>query len=171
MIGERTVSAVSSDGHSRSPTSKPGVKRRRWCTASVTETVAIVALIAHGRVMLGHRHPARRWYPDCWDLFGGHVEPGESPEQAARRECREEISVDVLDLESIDAPDDDPAVVAHAFLTRRWIGQPINAEPDEHDAIGWSTADELPRLRLAQPSYLRWLTDVLEREPPLEPTP
>nr|WP_231918584.1 NUDIX domain-containing protein [Microlunatus sagamiharensis] len=35
--------------------------------------------------MLGHRHPARRWYPDCWDLFGGHVEPGESPEQAARR--------------------------------------------------------------------------------------
>ena len=130
----------------------------------------MVALIAAGRVMLGHRHPARAWYPDCWDLFGGHVEPGESPEEAARRECREEISVDVLDLEPIAAPLDDPGIVTHAFLTRRWTGQPMNAEPDEHDAVGWFSAPELPRLRLAQPSYLHWLTVLLEQQPPPEGT-
>ena len=136
----------------------------------MTETIAIVVLIQDGRLMLGHRHPERRWYPDRWDLFGGHVEPGESPEQAARRECREEITVDVLDLHPIEAPLDDPAIVAHAFLTRRWIGQPVNAEPDEHDAIGWFTAAVLPRLRLAQPSYLQWLTGLLEQEAPHERT-
>ena len=32
-----------------------------------------------GRVLMVHRHPDRRWYPDCWDLIGGHIEPGESP--------------------------------------------------------------------------------------------
>ena len=29
--------------------------------------------------------------PGCWGLFGGHLEPGESPETALRRELEEEI--------------------------------------------------------------------------------
>ena len=29
--------------------------------------------------------------PGCWGLFGGHLEPGESPEEALRRELAEEI--------------------------------------------------------------------------------
>jgi 8-oxo-dGTP diphosphatase len=31
------------------------------------------------------------WYPDSWSLFGGSIEPGESPGEALRRELVEEI--------------------------------------------------------------------------------
>lgn len=146
------------------------MNRRQWSTAFVKDTIAIVALLEGGRLLLGHRHPKRRWYPDCWDLVGGHVEPGESPDQAARRECREEIAVDLIDLHPIEVHLDDPALRAHAFVATSWTGRPTNAAPDEHDAIGWFTSAELPYLRLAHPSYLQWLTGLLGQEPLVHPS-
>lgn len=43
--------------------------------------VAIALLVRDGRALLAHRHPGRRWYPDVWDLVGGHIEPSETPGQ------------------------------------------------------------------------------------------
>lgn len=60
--------------------------------------VAAAALVSEGRLLLAHRNPRRRWYPDCWDLVGGHLEPGECPVDTVRRECLEEIGVHVTDL-------------------------------------------------------------------------
>lgn len=35
----------------------------------------------------------------CWELPGGKVEEGESPEEAAMRECREEAGTEIYELE------------------------------------------------------------------------
>ena len=43
-----------------------------------------------GRVFVQKRSPARRLFPGCWDLVGGHVEPGETLYQALAREIQEE---------------------------------------------------------------------------------
>ena len=127
----------------------------------MTVQIALAGLVTNGRLLLGHRHPARRWYPDCWDLIGGHIEVGESPEQAAIRECREEIAVEVSQLQPVDVDLTDPALVPHAFLVTGWAGRPVNAAPDEHDALGWFTARDFPGLRLADPRYYDWLPTLL----------
>ncbi len=37
-------------------------------------------------------------FPHHWDLFGGHVEEGETPEVALKREVQEELGIELLDL-------------------------------------------------------------------------
>jgi 8-oxo-dGTP diphosphatase len=34
-------------------------------------------------------------FPDHWDLIGGHVEEGETPEEALIREVKEELNIDI----------------------------------------------------------------------------
>ena len=55
------------------------------------------ALLVHdGRVLLGRRAENRDWLPGAWDVFGGHIEPGETEEAALRRELREELGIEPL---------------------------------------------------------------------------
>lgn len=37
-------------------------------------------------------------FPDHWDLIGGHVEEGETPEEALVREVKEEIDIDLKEF-------------------------------------------------------------------------
>lgn len=127
----------------------------------MADAIAMAALVRDAKILLAHRHPRRRWYPNCWDLIGGHIEAGESPEQALRRECREEIAVDLVKVRPLEISLSDPTVEPHAFLVTDWRGTPVNAAPDEHDAIEWFSPSDLPELTLADPSYAAWLCPLL----------
>ena len=116
--------------------------------------IAVAALVRDGLVLLAHRHPARRWYPDCWDLVGGHVESGELPHQAVRRECLEELGVQVHDAVPIPMTFSDPALEMHAFPVTRWAGDPVNAAPEEHDDLRWFRPGDLAGLAMADPASL-----------------
>lgn len=114
--------------------------------------IALVALVKNRHVLLVHRHPDRATYPDCWDLPGGHVEPGESAAEAARRECREELGIEIHDPNPVAMACSEPALVKHALIVTAWSGTPENLAADEHDDLDWFTVDELSSLTLADPS-------------------
>lgn len=113
--------------------------------------ISVAALVRDGLVLLAHRHPSRRWYPDCWDLVGGHVELGESPLQAVIRECLEEIGVRIHDPVPFPIAISDPTLEMHAFLVTRWEGEPVNAAPAEHDDLQWFRPHDLADLKMADP--------------------
>lgn len=53
----------------------------------------VVLVDAEGRVLLQERDEHAPIDPDRWGLAGGHLEPGEDPEQGAYREVEEETGV------------------------------------------------------------------------------
>jgi 8-oxo-dGTP diphosphatase len=125
--------------------------------------VVAVILRRADQILLCHRAPSRRWYPNVWDFPGGHIEPGETPEAALRREVAEELGATLTGV--------DGAPVIHqrrlqtsldltVWTSRHWRGPVENLQPHEHDQIGWFTAPDLPALRFADPSYLPLLRGI-----------
>jgi 8-oxo-dGTP diphosphatase len=137
-----------------------------WMTISADDSgpVRIVtAVLRDGdRVLLCHRSAGRRWYPDVWDLPGGHVEEGEDPKESLVRELREELGITASEPSSPPMHEIRTATFdMQIWLVDRWTGTPVNAAPDEHDAVAWFETSDLDSLRLAHESYLSTLTAVL----------
>lgn len=70
-----------------------------------TPRVAAGVVVLSGKSVL----MVRPTYKEYWDIPGGYVEPGESPQQACAREIHEELGISVTELQlaAIDwAPND-----------------------------------------------------------------
>lgn len=99
------------------------------------------AIVRDGRVLA-----ARRSQPPAvaggWEFPGGKVDPGETPERALRRECREELGVEIALGERI-GPD---VRFGTAHLLRVWIATLVAGEPEpleDHDLLRWLSRAEL----------------------------
>ena len=53
-------------------------------------------------------------YPGCWGLFGGHLEPGETPEVGLKREVEEEINYTVISPIKLGCYNDEK-VIRHIY--------------------------------------------------------
>lgn len=59
-------------------------------------TDVVAALIWDNDRFLACQRPAHKARGLLWEFVGGKVEPGESPQEALVRECREELDVEVV---------------------------------------------------------------------------
>jgi 8-oxo-dGTP pyrophosphatase MutT (NUDIX family) len=111
-------------------------------------TGSAVVLDETGRVLL-HRHKRL----GIWLQPGGHLEPGESPADAARRETSEETGI------AAAHPGGVPTLVhvdlhegprGHVHLDVRYLllasaDHPLAPAPGESPEVAWCTADEATR--------------------------
>lgn len=64
--------------------------------------VVAAAVVRDGERLLLTRRPSGTHLAGLWEFPGGKLEPGESPEAALVRECREECGIDVIVEDVLD---------------------------------------------------------------------
>lgn len=139
----------------------------------------VAALIVKSQmILLGKRAPTRTSYPNVWDVFGGHIEPGEQPHQTLVRELQEELDITPTKwtfLETIMASISEQRGVQpyqlylHLYLVTAWLGTPVNRQIHEHSSIQWFTLAQAVQLDLAHPTYpqifAKYITPTRSRSP------
>ena len=89
---------------------------------------------------------------DCWNGYGGGIEPGETPERAAARELEEEAKVvaspdclekvAIIDFHNTKSDGSVFSCKVHVYLVSQWTGAP--KESDEMINPTWFNKDRLP---------------------------
>lgn len=132
---------------------------------------------ARHRVYVHRRSPDRRLFPGTWDVVGGHVEPGETTEQALAREIEEETGWKLRRIEAVVAewewtpderhspdPDDRLPRYERDYLVE--IDGDLRApalEDGKHDAFAWVGPDDLDLMMEGRTDGDRRLRDVVAR--------
>ena len=117
-----------------------GAPARRPVAARLSAPLDVVgaALAQHGRVLA-----ARRRQPPGWEFPGGKIEPGETPQAAIERECREELGVTVRAVAELGVGRD-AGIRLRLWQVRLVAGTPRPLA--DHDALRWLGRDELEPL-------------------------
>lgn len=104
-----------------------------------------------GEVLLAKRSQNAKNERGCWENPGGKVSFGEKLEEAARREIREELGIEVDIIKQFLAadhliPEEKQHWVATTFIAKVREGfTPKIMEPEKCDEIGWFPIDNLPQ--------------------------
>ena len=125
----------------------------------IARTVGALFVSSTGKVLLGLRAPSKKAWPDHWDTIGGHVEDGESLDEALIRELQEETGVTPTEFRLIATvrerqPERYGDALHHVFAVTNWQGgDPANL-CDEHTELKWFSISEMLLLtNIVDPDY------------------
>lgn len=115
-------------------------------------------IVLDGNVLLVRKSLDDPYNPGKWELPGGRLKDGESPDDALRREVREEVDLDVLPGRPLaiwhwrlGSDADSPMVVAVSRLCHLRSGSVSLSRLEDDDFIseyGWFEAAAVPTLDL-----------------------
>lgn len=112
-----------------------------------TQVLGVVVL-RDGLILAAHRadHPAGTG----WEFPGGKGEPGETAEQTAVRELREELGVTVRVLDRVPGAPQPINDRLELVLVTATCDEPITSSTD-HDELRWLTPDALTSVPWLEP--------------------
>ena len=106
--------------------------------------VAVALIAADNRVLISKR-PEGKQLAGLWEFPGGKLDPGETPEQALVRECREELGIEVCEtclapLTFASHSYDGFHLLMPLYICRNWEGE---ISPQEGQEVAWVRANRL----------------------------
>ncbi len=114
--------------------------------------VAVGILVSGDRLLIQQRK-AGSICAHQWEFPGGKIEPGESPEQALKRELKEELSISIEQLTKLmllHHEYEHAAVALHTYIVNRWQGDVVGFEGQ---LIRWVTPQQANQYDLLKAAY------------------
>jgi len=85
---------------------------------------------------------------NTWSFPGGHMEFGETPEQTAAREAKEEANVEIKNAKVVGLTNDIMPVEQKHYVTiyveAEYVGGQVKANDSSVSEVGWFSPDNLP---------------------------
>lgn len=111
-------------------------------------------LMRDGKLLLGLRAPHKKAAPNTWDTIGGHVEQGETDEQAMLREVHEEAGVTPTSFSLLTTTKWEGVESYAIYTVTSWTGGDPRLADNEHTELRWFTPQEAAALpNLAAEEY------------------
>ncbi len=108
-----------------------------------------------GKVLLATRPQGKP--PYGWEFPGGKLEPGESVQQALRRELREELGVESMPLDELYRLDVvKPELVIHLCFVRTLVADTAEFRACEGQEFAWFELSGEPPSALLAPDFPVW---------------
>lgn len=117
----------------------------------IDKGAGVILVSNKDRVLLQHRDDNTSWYPNHWGIFGGQIERGETPEQAVRREAKEEIGIELTNLEFFkryESNREEGVYEAFLFIAPLIVSvEKLRKQQTEGQDLGLFTFDEIKDLK------------------------
>ncbi|MFI0983077.1 (deoxy)nucleoside triphosphate pyrophosphohydrolase [Streptomyces sp. NPDC021093] len=107
----------------------------------MTNRLVVGGALCHDGRLLAARRSAPPELAGRWELPGGKLEPGETPEQALVRELREELGVEAEPVQRI--PGEWP--LKPGYVLQVWTARLLSGDPrplEDHDELRWLGPEE-----------------------------
>jgi 8-oxo-dGTP diphosphatase len=103
-----------------------------------------------GKILMGKR--GNVFGKGNWAFPGGHLEVGETIEDCAKRELKEETGIEPTKIKLIgiindirNIPGQSRQYIRFVFLIEDFSGEVVNKEPDRCEGWKWFSLDKLPK--------------------------
>lgn len=119
--------------------------------------VAVFVKNVNGRIAMLKRGPNATHGANLWSVPGGWIDYGETPEETALREVREEVGLGVTQPRFIGSPvvntyeEQNMHVVCNFYVCQFKSGLLQNLEPDKAETVQWVQQKEIHKLDLFPP--------------------
>ena len=102
-------------------------------------------IVKNDKVLLGLRKNTQ-YFNQHWSIPIGHVEKGETCQNAIQRELKEELAIDLLEFhEYCHKYDESESIEQTVFIVKTWQGEVENAEPHLCECLEWFSFTDLPK--------------------------
>ena len=117
------------------------------------EAISGLFLGQRDSLLLLQRAPQRTHYPNKWDIMGGNIQPGETPEEVLHRDANEKLhitNVQIFQTAVTTYPISDKLIIQRHIFVSSGDYSDIRTDSSKYQEHGWFSTHKILKMDLTE---------------------